>query len=56
MSAEHHTAAQQAAQSDRRTGICVMPSCWADAGLVSVDGREAVLCELHRKCYLGVST
>jgi len=35
---------------------CRAPSCWRDGGPVRVDGREAVLCETHRKALLGVSS
>lgn len=38
------------------TATCAAPSCWSDAGTVLVDGVEAVLCETHRKAFLGVST
>lgn len=41
-------------RSERST--CAAPSCWRDAETVRVDGREAVLCETHRKALLGVSS
>ena len=39
---------------------CQAPSCWADGTVVEIAGRDVdtdpVLCEIHRKAYLGVST
>jgi len=56
MSAEH-TAGQQARQQGRRdAATCAAPSCWSDAGIVRVGDAEAVLCETHRRAFLGVSS
>ena len=44
----------QQARSERST--CAAPSCWRDAATVSLGDREAVLCETHRKAFLGVSS
>jgi hypothetical protein len=38
---------------------CRAPNCWRDAATVRVAGeadREAVLCEEHRRAFLGVSS
>ena len=57
MSAEHATGGCEAGQQgERDVATCAAPSCWSDAVLVRVDGREAVLCETHRKAFLGVSS
>jgi len=45
---------EQAAHTERST--CTAPSCWADAERVRVGEREAVLCSVHRKALLGVSS
>jgi len=56
MSAEH-TAGQQARQQARRdAATCVAPSCWSDGRTVRVGDVEAVLCETHRRAFLGVSS
>jgi len=40
--------------------VCAAPSCWEKGSHVEIDGDDTetapVLCETHRKCYLGVST
>jgi hypothetical protein len=57
MSADHVSVD---AKSDERAAsgaaTCAAPSCWADGERVRVGGREAVLCVLHRKAFLGVSS
>jgi len=35
---------------------CAAPSCWLEGQPVSVGEREAILCETHRKAFLGVSS
>ena len=39
---------------------CEAPSCWESASRVEIEGvdvdQQPVLCETHRKCYIGVST
>jgi len=38
---------------------CRAPNCWRDGSPVRVDGeteRDAVLCEEHRRAFLGVSS
>ena len=49
-----------AAESDEMTrtdaATCGAPSCWRDAANVRVGDRVAVLCETHRKAFLGVSS
>ena len=57
MSADFFTADSQ----DRHTGrteaaTCGAPSCWRDAAIVRVGEREAVLCETHRRAFLGVGS
>lgn len=52
------TAADGGLDDDRDRGpTCAAPSCWEP---VAIDGRgvseEPVLCEFHRRAYLGVST
>ena len=44
----------ETARSERPT--CAAPSCWSDAETVRVGDREAVLCERHRRTFLGVSS
>lgn len=42
-----------------RSLTCRVPNCWRDAKAVSITGKteiEAVLCERHRRDYLGVSS
>lgn len=57
MSADNYSAGEQAGQERRcDKSVCVAPSCWRAAGVVSVGEREAVLCELHRKSFLEVSS
>ena len=43
---------------DDLPATCVAPSCWDDGRLVLLQGDAiaTVLCETHRKAYLGVST
>ena len=43
---------------DELPSTCVAPSCWRDGRLVLLQGDAVatVLCETHRKSYLGVST
>jgi hypothetical protein len=39
--------------------ICAAPSCWEEGEAIEIEGdssRAPILCELHRRCYLGVST
>jgi len=42
-----------------RTTTCAAPSCWEVGGPVEIDGEGVenapVLCDTHRKSYLGVS-
>ena len=57
MSAEHDTAACESAHAARTdAAVCAAPSCWSEAHNVRVGGREAVLCSVHRKAFLGVSS
>ena len=57
MSAEHDTATCESAHAPRsEAATCAAPSCWSDADSVRVGDREAVLCETHRKAFLGVSS
>ena len=57
MSAEHDTAACESAHAARTdAAVCGAPSCWSDAETVRVGERVAVLCETHRKAFLGVSS
>lgn len=39
---------------------CEAPSCWESASRVEVEGvdvnQQPVLCEVHRRAYLGVSS
>lgn len=44
----------ETARTDAAT--CAAPSCWSDAESVRVGERVAVLCETHRKAFLGVSS
>jgi len=43
-----------------RGRICSAPSCWEPGDPIAIEGRgvvdDPVLCETHRKAYLGVST
>lgn len=43
-----------------RTPTCTAPSCWEPAEPVEIVGDdvkdEPVLCDVHRRAYLGVST
>ena len=45
-------------EGDSRT--CQAPSCWADGTVVEIAGRDVdddpVLCEIHRRAYLGLSS
>jgi len=45
---------EETARTDAAT--CGAPSCWRDAANVRVGDRVAVLCETHRKAFLGVSS
>jgi len=40
--------------------VCDAPSCWDDGSVVTVAGRDIdddpVLCETHRRAFLGVSS
>jgi hypothetical protein len=57
MSADYLTAgAQEHARGARADATCSAPSCWSDAERVRVGDREAVLCSVHRKALLGVSS
>ena len=57
MSAPSLTAASESGESaSRDAATCSAPSCWSDAVTVRVGEREAVLCEIHRKVFLGVSS
>ena len=57
MSAEHDTAACETGQAARRdAATCAAPSCWSDGVRVRVGERVAVLCSVHRKAFLGVSS
>ena len=42
-----------------RQPVCSAPSCWSAAEPVEIEDRDVsrtpVLCEFHRKSYLGVS-
>jgi hypothetical protein len=38
---------------------CAAPNCWEEGEAIEIEGdssRAPILCELHRRCYLGVST
>jgi len=55
------TTADGGLDDDRDRGpTCVAPSCWERGEPVEIADRgvseEPVLCETHRKAYLGVST
>jgi len=57
VSAEHDTAACETGHAARTdAAACAAPSCWSEAHNVRVGDREAVLCETHRKAFLGVSS
>ena len=57
MSAEHDTAPRETAHAARTdAATCAAPSCWSDAETVRVGERVAVLCSVHRKAFLGVSS
>ena len=57
MSAEHDTAARETRHAGRTdAATCAAPSCWSDGVRVRVGEREAVLCETHRRAFLGVSS
>lgn len=49
-----HAQIDEHAHSDGPT--CSAPSCWSEGDRVRVGGREAVLCETHRKAFLGVGS
>lgn len=55
------SAADDRLDDDRDRGLtCAAPSCWERGGPVEIDDRgvseDPVLCETHRKAYLGVSS
>lgn len=57
MSADYMRAGAESDETPRsESSTCAAPSCWADAVRVRVGNREAVLCETHRKAFLGVSS
>ena len=57
MSAEHATVGAENAETARTdAAVCAAPSCWSDAETVRIGERVAVLCETHRKAFLGVSS
>ena len=58
MSAEHavHVDADGAESGRECVETCRAPNCWLDGVRVRVGEREAVLCETHRKAFLGVSS
>ena len=57
MSADYLTTGRETgAPAQRETATCGAPSCWRDAATVSLGDREAVLCDTHRKAFLGVSS
>ena len=57
MSAEHATAGCESGETARTdAATCAAPACWSDAVRVRVGERAAVLCETHRKAFLGVSS
>ena len=57
MSTDHVTGGahdRHAARTEAAT--CAAPSCWSDGDNVRVADRVAVLCSVHRKAFLGVSS
>ena len=57
MSAEHDTVGCGSAHAPRTdAATCAAPSCWSDGETVRIGEREAVLCETHRRAFLGVSS
>ena len=57
MSADFMRAGAQSDETPRsESSTCSAPSCWSDAVRVRVGERVAVLCETHRKAFLGVSS
>ena len=57
MSADHDTTGCESGETARCDApTCAAPSCWADAERVRVGEREAMLCSVHRKALLGVSS
>lgn len=51
--------ADAAHSGTERRDTCRAPNCWRDAEPVRVTGeteRDAVLCERHRRAFLGVSS
>ena len=61
MSTDHAltTDADHALSGTERGETCRAPNCWRDAAAVRVAGeteREAVLCDTHRKAFLGVGS
>jgi hypothetical protein len=61
MSAEHiHTTDADGAQSPPQpSDVCRFPNCWRDGSPVRVADeteRPAILCDEHRRVFLGVSS
>ena len=57
MSAEHATAGCESGETARTdAATCAAPSCWSDGDNVRVGDRVTVLCSVHRKAFLGVSS
>ena len=57
MSAEYLMSGRESAETaERERPTCSAPSCWRDAARVCLGDREALLCETHRKAFLGVSS
>ena len=60
MTVESYSTAANDDLPDNHGGVCCAPSCWSAGEPVEIDDRDVsrtpVLCELHRKSYLGVST
>jgi hypothetical protein len=57
MSADCLTADAHSDETARsESSTCSAPSCWSDASRVRVGDREAVLCSVHRKAFLEVSS
>jgi len=55
------TGADGGLDDDRERGpTCAAPSCWESGERIDIVGcgvsEEPVLCEFHRRAYLGVST
>jgi len=61
MSADHVAQADAHGDESGRddAGTCRAPNCWRDGHVVRVAGqtvRETVLCDRHRRTFLGVSS